>query len=106
MFYQDYSRLYGLRGLALVRHFNHTKLQKQLKIFIKTVINFSSYLIPYILTLACLQLVITSLAMNIFKQEAYIGQALQHASGDAYIRYSITSYQLLFVSDWSSVAVV
>lgn len=103
MFKQDYSRLYGLRGLALVRHFNHPKLQKQLKIFIKTVVNFSSYLVPYILILVCLQLIITGLAINLFNEEAYLGLTTEKIDRDAYLRYSVTSFQLLFVSDWSVV---
>lgn len=95
-----------MRGLTLVSYFNHPKLQKQLKIFIKTVINFSSYLLPYLILVVTILVVVTIVALNIFDPEAYLESRLLNAPTDNLVKYGVSSLELVFVSGWSEVSTV
>ncbi len=79
-----------------------SRLSKQLKIFLKTCITFSSYIVPYLLILLVLLLMITILSLEIFSRESYINPLLgREQINNDFLSHMITSLELLFVADWS-----
>jgi hypothetical protein len=93
-----------LRGFELLRLLASIKLPKQLKIFAKTFISFTAYILPYFFILLCLLFMITLISMNLFRKEIYVSPyLLEKPDLHEYLAYFVTSMQVLLVSDWQKV---
>ena len=100
------SSFYVFRLLGFLRYVHLLKMSNQLKIFLKTGISFTSYMLPYLIILGSFVLIANCIALEVFRREAYIGELSEGSVVDIYVLYSITSLRIFLISDWSSVRFV
>lgn len=66
-------------------------------------INFSSYLIPYLIILVATIFSVTIISLNLFDSESYLESQLQLSTSDSLLKYAVSSFQVIFVSNWGEV---
>lgn len=104
IFKAHYSRLFLLRIFGLLKYLRDIKLPIQLKIFIKSVMNFSSYLLPGFIIFIIFALVVNLIAIDTIASENYISVLAESATIDLYALYMIASSQIFFSTGWSAVS--
>lgn len=98
-----YSRLFLLRIFGLLKYLRELKLPIQLKIFIKSVMNFSSYVVPGFIIFVIFALVVNLIALDTISADHYISVLAESAKIDLYPFYMIASSQIFFSTGWSAV---
>jgi hypothetical protein len=96
----DFSRIYALRGYSLLRLLDFRWIPKQLRLFIKTFLNFVEYLVPYLLISLSTLHTLTLINSNIFNRDAYISDELTTFPCDDYFAYLLTTLKIIFGADW------
>jgi hypothetical protein len=67
------------------------------------VINFSSYLGPYLILLIFIIVIVTIIAMDFFAANSYLDSPLFTSPADLLIKYAVSSLEIVLVSDWGKV---
>lgn len=98
-----YSRLFLLRIFGLLKYLRELKLPIQLKIFIKTVMNFSGYVVSGFIIFVIFALVVNLIALDTISTDHYISVLAESAKIDLYPLYMIASSQIFFSTGWSAV---
>ena len=75
-----------------------------MKILLKSMLHFSVYIVPYIFINMCILIIIAMLAVQFFKPEIYLSQALADQDRiDLFTRYLATTLQLVLVNNWGEI---
>lgn len=103
-FKASFSKLYGIRGLSLIRFFTLSFIPLETKVLLKTLMNFSSYIIQYLVIMLLYLLVLTPFTMEYFKPEAFISEKTRENSTlDKYVQYLMVNLRIFFSSEMSDV---
>ena len=91
-----------LRAFFLIKYVQGLDLSNQIRIFIKTMIEFTNYLVPYSLIATLFVLSTAVIALQHFSPEAY-GYPFNETPVDKFLVYSISSLKIFFTTDWSTI---
>ena len=98
-FRASFSKLYGIRGLSILRLFTLNFIPLETRVLLKTLMIFLSYIIQYLVIMLLYLLVLTPFTMDFFKPEAFISQkTLSNSKLDKYVLYLMAKTRYYFSS--------
>jgi hypothetical protein len=97
-FHQPFPKLYLLRLFELLRYLRYLTAAKQFKIFLKSLIDFSSYMLPFAIISVIFVLTSTSISLQYISRQAY-AWPFHEQTRDLFWYYLIGSIRLYFCSN-------